>query len=183
MTCTDFGVPPPEHVEVDLRPDDVTEFRLGQLLLLLGVAHRAELQLNLERLGTYDFLAANPFLVIDEGEPDYRRLLLAGFSAKPLTYASSSHRFLTRRERLQHDLALLVAYGMVQVIVANGERRYLLTDLGLDASQEFGAIYAQAYLDAASLVLRRVGRMSDQALRRQLESWLKTDPMLLNLFE
>jgi hypothetical protein len=174
--------PPPPREDISIRSDDVTEFRLGQLLLLLETSYELNYQLNLERLGIFDFLAANPFLVVGEEEPEYRRLLLAGFSAKPLAYASPGHRFVTRRSRLQHDLAYLVAYGMCDVSAVGGERRYLLTELGIRSSRQLIALYAQAYRDAATMILRRIGKFSDSKLRQQLSAWLKTDPVLLDLF-
>src|SRR5689334_8305088 len=93
-------------------PEDDVVFRLAQLLLLLSsLGQERRPGIALERLGYYDFLVANPLLVVtSEKDPDRIRLLMAGFDGRALSYASPAHRFTTRRERLQHDLALLVAY-------------------------------------------------------------------------
>jgi hypothetical protein len=171
----------PAH-DAEIRSDDVLEFRLGQLLILLSTAQEVKQDLNLERLGIFDFLAANPFLVITEDQVEYRHLLLAGFSSRPLTYASPGHRFITRRDRLQHDLSYLVAYGMCSVVAVGGERRYALTEFGMQSSDQFSALYAQAYKSAALLILRKLGKYSDSKLRSELSNWLKTDPILLDLF-
>ncbi len=52
-------------------------------------------------------------MLADEVDPDRTRLLMADFDGRALSYASPAHRFATRLEQLQHNLALLVAYGLV----------------------------------------------------------------------
>ncbi|MEU0376235.1 hypothetical protein ABZ093_02890 [Streptomyces cyaneofuscatus] len=87
-------------------------FRLAQLLLLLdAVAAQDANGATLERIGYYDFLVREP---LPRRSPEGREaslLRLAGFAPQVLAYASSSEQFTSRRERIQHDLALLVAYG------------------------------------------------------------------------
>lgn len=165
-------------VEIVRRPDDHAEFRLAQLLLLLEVALSLETRLDLERLGVSDFLAANPFLVIAGEDALFDRLRLAGFGARSLTYAAPGHRFATRRGRLQHDLSLLVAYGMLEVVVEDGRRRYILSEQGETAAASLTSAYADAYRMSASEILRRVRRLSDRSLRERLREWLKADPIL-----
>jgi hypothetical protein len=139
------------------------------------------LSLEIDRLGIIDFLAANPFLVIPETEKAFDRLRLAGFGAHSLTYAAPGQRFATRRSRLQHDIALLVAYGLVTVRVSDGRRKYFMTRLGHEIAEALSSTYADAYRLSATEVLARAGRLSDRALRQQLRSWLRADPSLFEL--
>jgi hypothetical protein len=153
-------------------PEDDVTFRLAQLLLLLAsLDHLGQAGISLERLGCYDFLAANPMLMLtDEADPDRTRLLMAGFDGRALSYASPAHRFATRRERLQHDLALLVAYGLVAPTVDRGVL-YAITGDGLELAGRFTALYARAYRLSADILVRRLSRMSDKRLREAVGMW------------
>ncbi|MHA6784713.1 ABC-three component system middle component 2 [Pseudonocardia saturnea] len=164
--------------ELVRRPDDHAEFRLAQLLLLLETSVALGAKLDLERLGVFDFLAANPFLVVSENDSHFNRLRLAGFGSHSLTYAAPGHRFATRRGRLQHDISLLVAYGLAEVVVDDGRRRYVLTDIGVSAADSLTSTYADAYRLSASEMLRRVRNLSDRSLRDRLRGWLQADPIL-----
>jgi len=163
------------------RPDDHAEFRLAQLLLLLEVCSEKEARLELDRLGVVDFLAANPFLLISDTDRSFHRLRLAGFGAHSLTYAAPGHRFATRRSRLQHDIALLVAYGLATVRIGDGRRYYTMTESGALLAGALSSTYADAYRLSAAEVLNRVRKLSDRALRREFRSWLRADPALFEL--
>lgn len=156
-------------------PEDDVIFRLAQLLLLLAALDRVEHPgLSLERLGCYDFLVANPLLVLtDENDPERKRLLMAGFDGRALSYASPAHRFTTRRERLQHDLALLVAYGLAAPTVDRSVL-YAVTPAGVELASRFTAVYARSYRLSADIVVRRLRRLSDQKLRKQVHAWTTT---------
>jgi hypothetical protein len=153
-------------------------FRLAQLALLMSVATNFHSEgVHRERLGAYDFMAANPLLVATtDDDPDRLTLLMAGFNDHALSYASAAQRFATRRERLQQDLALLVSYGLVDVAAARGQIVYQLTDLGHRIAQSFTAMYARAYRTAAVIVIERLRRLSDTRLQRQLAVWTQTSP-------
>lgn len=153
-------------------PEDDVIFRLAQLLLLLAsVNQMGKPGVSLERLGCYDFLAANPMLVLtDEADPDRTRLLMAGFDGRALSYASPAHRFATRRERLQHDLALLVAYGLAAP-AADRAVLYAITGDGLKLAGRFTALYARAYRLSADILVRRLSGMSDRRLRQAVSTW------------
>jgi hypothetical protein len=153
-------------------PEDDVIFRLAQLLLLLASLPRLRQPgISLERLGCYDFLVANPLLVItDEDDADRKRLLMAGFDGRALNYASPAHRFTTRRERLQHDLALLVSYGLVAPTVDKGVL-YTVTHSGLDLAGRFTAVYARSYRLSADILVRRLSRLSDKRLREAVHTW------------
>lgn len=153
-------------------PEDDPVFRLAQLVILLHVAAQYHPDgVELERLGAYDFLAANPLLMASSDEdPDRLELLMAGFDDRALSYASPSQRFATRRERLQHDLALLLAYGLGATTV-RGYVLYRLTDFGNDMASQFTAIYAGSYATAANIVVKRLRKASGKKLREHIAKW------------
>jgi hypothetical protein len=153
-------------------PEDDVIFRLAQLLLLLAsLQDLRQPRVSLERLGCYDSLVANPLLVLtDENDADRKRLMMAGFDGRALSYASPAHRFTTRRERLQHDLALLVAYGLVTPAVDRGVL-YAVTPAGHDLAGRFTAVYARSYRLSAQILLRRLSRLTDKRLREAVRNW------------
>lgn len=153
-------------------PEDDVIFRLAQLLLLLSSVRRQALPgVTLERLSIYDFFVANPLLVlIDEEDDDRRRLLIAGFDARALSQASPAHRFTTRRERIKHDLVLLVAYGLVEPAVDRGVL-YAVTSEGMELADKFRAVYARSYRLSAEILVRRLSKLSDQRLRQSVRTW------------
>ncbi|WP_197048572.1 ABC-three component system middle component 2 [Streptosporangium roseum] len=155
-------------------PEHDTIFRLAQLVLLMDVLVEFHPDgAHLERLGAYDFLAANPLLMASaEDDPDRLSLQLAGFDDRALSYASPAQRFATRRERLQHDLALLIAYGLVATSV-RGHVLYRLTDSGRQMARDFTAMYARSYKTAASVVISRLRKFSDKRLRESLTAWTR----------
>lgn len=171
-----------DFLSSDFRPEDSTIFRLAQLLLMLDVLNSYNWKVNIERLGVLDFFAANPFLVMKDSESDFRKLVLAGFSSKPLTYASPGQRFATRRSRIRHDLSILLAYGLITIETNNGSIVYVITDDGSITANQFGSLYARSYRLSADIVSRRIQRYSDNKLRQQCRDWLKADPSLLDLY-
>ncbi|KXK62657.1 hypothetical protein AWW66_06945 [Micromonospora rosaria] len=162
-------------------PEDHVLFRITQLLLLMRVVAGPDTQgLGLERLGYYDFFSANPFLVIGRDEKKARaQLHLAGFDERQLSYAATGHRFVNRRRRLQHDLALLAAYDLA-TLRAGG---WTLTARGLDTAHQFTALYAEQYMTSVRLVVQRLARFgSDAALARQAGQWLREPQLILDLY-
>ncbi|GAA3587951.1 hypothetical protein GCM10022222_85680 [Amycolatopsis ultiminotia] len=164
---TSSGSRPPVVV-----PEDDVVFRLAQLVLLLASLREFNLPgASIERLGYYDFLVANPMLVLtDEEDRDRKRLLMAGFDGRALSYASPAHRFTTRRERLQHDLALLVAYGLVEPTVDKSVL-YAATAEGVELAERFSAVYARSYRLSAEILLTKLRRYSDSRLRDAVQTW------------
>lgn len=165
-------------------PEDSSTFRLARLLLLLHVAHISGRQVqSIDRLGYYEFFADNPFLVITEGgrrdEADGAALRAAGFSSVQLSYASSGHRFASRRRRLQHDLAQLIAYGLVEL---SGDG-YVVTDAGVGLAQCLNSVYADAYRVSATLVLARLGGKSNKGLDASAEEWLGHSSLLIDILD
>ncbi|MFF6891299.1 ABC-three component system middle component 2 [Streptomyces microflavus] len=170
-----------EGSEHYFRPEDQEEFRLAQLLLLLEVAERASVTPSIERLGVLDFFSANPFLVIHPNELEYQELVLAGFSVKPLTYASPGHRFVTRRSRLTNDLALLLSYGFAIPATSAGHRVYQISESGRSAANHLSSIYAQAYRASVEMIVKRVRKIPDSKLPEFCRKWLHADPAMLDL--
>ena len=170
---------------VPLRPDDLLAFRLGRLILLLeAVPDLPSLKpMDVERISLYDFFADNPFLIFGRGAPEHETLVLAGFDSRNLSYQSSAQRFSSRRERLQHDLATLIAYSLVSA--STGERRvvYSLTDTGRAQASSLRSLYAQSYRSSARLIGRALNRLSDRALQQKTREWLRADELLIDLFE
>lgn len=163
-------------------PEERTVFRAAQLALLLVAAEDIGTKLtNLDRLAYFDFFAANPFIVLDgeSGEKDARdriTLRLAGFTDRQLTYGTVGHRFVTRRERIQHDLSLLVARGLAQVLTD----RYAITPLGAEFVDSLTTVYAEAYRTAAVIVCKRFGPLSEKKLRDKAEKLIGTSWLLID---
>ena len=169
---------------VPVTPEDRTVFRLAQLLLLFETTEQLNAKVaTVDRIGYFDFLAANPFLVLDgtseRDDRDRVRLRLAGFSGDQLSYASTGQRFASRRRRIEYDLSLLVSYNLV-VLGASG---YHLTDAGRDATAELNSLYADAYRGSARIIVSRLKNVGDRPLRQRAEKWLGQSWLLLDLLE
>jgi hypothetical protein len=182
------GSPPRrEAILADLpaRPEDFDLFRLGRLLLLLSAVDQSKQHrpLDIERLGFYDFFAANPFLVFQDDDRAKRELELAGFDSRSLSYQSSGHRFVTRRARMQHDLSRLVAYGLVGAGAVGGRLAFDLTDQGRDTANAFTALYARAYRRSAEIVVAKLNPLSDRRLHEQASEWLEAKSFLIDLYD
>ncbi|MGW3109687.1 ABC-three component system middle component 2 [Streptomyces sp. NPDC001100] len=184
MAQTDHNASREKNVfESYFRAEDEEEFRLAQLVLLLETMRKQEIHPSIERLGVLDFFAANPFLVVQPDEPDYKHLVLAGFSVKPMSYASPGHRFVTRKNRIEHDLALLVAYGLVRISVEKGYRVCVLTSRGSEISEQLTSMYADAYRTSAEVVGKRLRKVPDSKLQEASSAWLNADPAMLDLYD
>jgi hypothetical protein len=168
-----------------LRPDDLLAFRLGRLILLLDVVPGlpSRKPLDVERISLYDFFADNPFLVFGRETDEHQTLVLAGFDSRNLSYQSSAQRFSSRRERLQHDLATLVAYGLASATTEARRVVYGLTPTGQEHAASLRSLYAQAYRSSAELVGRALNKLSDRALQERTREWLRADELLIDLFE
>jgi hypothetical protein len=165
-------------------PEDRLIFRLAQLTLLLETAEEQNVKIGtVDRLGYYDFFSANPFVVVQGEEErdraDRLRLRLAGFSENQLSYASVGQRFVSRRRRIQHDLALLLGYG----IVAITEDGYRLTEPGKGIAHNLTSVYADQYREAVAVVLRRLSRLSDKRLTENARRWLGREWLLIDLLD
>ncbi|MFD0748300.1 ABC-three component system middle component 2 [Phytohabitans flavus] len=128
--------------------------------------------MDADRVALFDFLAANPLLLArEESDPDRTRLRLAGFDDRALSYSSVVQRYVTRRQRIPDDLAWLITYGLVTVVV-DGRVRHRLTPTGQHVARSFMSMYARAYREAAVMVVNRLGRMPDRGLAEVMSQWM-----------
>ncbi len=109
--------------------------------------------MDVERLATYDFFADNPLLVFAPGTSERTAVLTAGFDSTTLSYHSASQRFSNRRARLEHDLAELLARGLIKHAQRKaGRLRADSRPAGFAAA--FCPVYANAYGGARPLRAR-----------------------------
>lgn len=170
----------PMPVSVESR----TTFRLARLLLFLSVAtDRGRPVPSVDRLGYYEFFADNPFMIIDgenaTDQADQLALEMAGFSPVQLSYASTGQRFASRRQRLQHDLALLLARDLVRI----GATGFETTSVGNTLANSLHSIYADAYRTSAAIVLRRLWSLSSTGLDKAARKWLGESWLLIDLLD
>lgn len=175
--------PPELSAAVPTSVESRTTFRLARLLLFIDVATRSGRQVpSVDRLGYYEFFSDNPFMVIIDdrhAEQDRLDLEMAGFSPVQLSYASTGQRFASRRQRLQHDLSLLVSRNLV----AFGEDGFVATGAGAELATRLNSLYADAYRTAAKIVLRRLAPMSNKALEAAARTWLGESWLLIDLLD
>jgi DNA-binding transcriptional ArsR family regulator len=166
------------------RPDDLLYGRLARLVLLLAEAPSQPYRkpADIERLGTYDFFSDNPHLLFDEDSEERRALLIAGFDPRTLSYHSSSQRFTNRRGRMQHDLAQLLARGLICARPDANRVVYSLTDAGEHLAAQFESAYADAYRTSARLVANALNRLSDSRLRTRVAAVLEARPFVIDLY-
>jgi hypothetical protein len=169
---------------IPVRPEELDEFRQGRLLLVFSALDPSKpaQRPDLERLSYYDFFAANPFLVPTDA-PTKALLTHAGFEASNLSYQSSSQRFTNNRSRLQFDLAILVALGLVAPELHDRRVTYGATAAGKTVAASFRSLYASAFLDSSALIVDRLKRMSDTALRRDAGQWLRAEALMIDLYD
>lgn len=168
--------------DVPVTPEEDDYFRMAQLLLLLEGAegYRAQV-LTVDRIAYLDFFAANPFIVVSDGDSksEQDRLVLkrAGFLENQLSYASAGSRFMSRRRKVQSDMARLVALGLVR-LSAEG---YRLTSLGGHLASQLVSVYADAYRESLSVVLRRIGSLTLSQLATRSQNWIGRSWLLIDL--
>jgi hypothetical protein len=164
-------------------PEEDAVFRVAQLLVLFQVAAESGLPaLDIDRTGYFDFFAAHPLLLVDPDSREERVLRTAGFRARTMAYHSSSQRFTNRRARLQHDLAIAVARRLVRPGPAEGRVAYSLTELGNDIAAEMTSFYADAYRQSASIVVGRLRKLSETALRTLAYDRLGASHFMIDIY-
>jgi hypothetical protein len=177
-----FALDDPTTSPLTLVPEESLQFRLGQLTLLLGMARATDRNiLTIDRLAYFDFLAANPYLMLDGEDArtleDRHRVRGMGFSPRQLSYNAVGQRFVSRRERLKHDLALLIAYG-IATLTPSG---YDLTPRGVELEEQMNTVYAHSYRESAAIVFRRLGKATEPKLKKMMQDWLGESWLLLDL--
>ncbi|MCI4039792.1 ABC-three component system middle component 2 [Streptomyces sp. TRM75563] len=83
-----------------------------------------------------------------------------------------SQRFTSRRERIQHGVALLASSGCCRVRNRGGSLTYTITEAGQDLGGRFIATYATSLTTVAGIVVRQLRKPTDKTLREQTERWL-----------
>ncbi|MCZ4068683.1 hypothetical protein O1W71_13470 [Microbacterium sp. H37-C3] len=174
---------PASPVHFHLRPESYRQFRFAQLLLALDAAESLGRSLDLEKVAAVDFLAANPFLVFDPESDRGEELQLLGFGMHSVSYASPGQRFASRRGRISTDLAFLVATALADVRIVDGFRTISITPEGKRAAGELVSVYADAYRQSATLIVKEVAKLTPQGLYKKLEQWLQADPILFDLVD
>jgi DNA-binding transcriptional ArsR family regulator len=166
------------------RPDDLAHARLARLLLLLREAPTQPRRkpADMDRIGTYDFFADNPLLLFSNDDPVHRELILAGFDPRTFSYHSSSQRFANRRARIQHDLAQLLATGLIEARPEGSRVVYELTETGRELSERFSSSYADSYRTSARRVARALNRLSDLRLRERVAEAMAHEPFMIDLY-
>jgi hypothetical protein len=167
---TPISVPPEAHAS----------FRRGQLLVLL---EQFDEPLGLDRLGYLEFFAANPYLVLRSEQSERARLRLAGFNPRALSYQATTERYANRRTRLRSDLGALAAWGYLDTSTRDGRLTCALTELGRDRAGTLVSLYADAYRVSVSLVRPKMRNLSDTALARQVQQWLRIDDLRIDLLD
>ncbi len=161
-------------------PEEHTTLRVAQLAILLAeIAPTGGATIDIERLGYYDFFAANPFAIFGpEDQLERARLHRAAFDERQLSYASTGSRFANRRRRLQHDVAILVAYNLAE----RREEGYGITERGAGFVEALAALYADQYRASVQVVHERLRKLSDSKLAEAARGWLKTPSLILDLY-
>lgn len=169
-----------EEFGPSVAPETHTQFRLAQLAILLDeVSPENERGLDLERLGYYEFFAANPFAVFAlEDKLERAQLHYAAFDERQLTYASTGSRFANRRQRLQHDVALAVSYGVAEVRPTG----FGITHIGHELAAGLLSLYAGQFRASVRLIHARFRKLSDAQLTRSARVWLREPSLVLDLF-
>lgn len=161
-----------------IRPEDLSAFRIAQLLVVLRGIDQPT---NTERLGYYGFFSANPMLIGSLSAGQRTVLVMAGFDSRTIDHQSAAQRFANGRQRLRADVATLIAYGLAEARVENGEVLYGLTPTGLVASRGLTAAYADGLRQASSVVIPMLRRLSDRGLRQRATEWLRVQRLDLDL--
>ncbi len=156
---------------IAFRSEDDQVFRIAQLLLLMD--ELAGLPIALDRLTCYDFFAENPYLLFGQSDPARARLRLAGFVEGALSYSSPGQRFTTRQERVRGDLALLVAYGLVEGTIDKRSIKFHVTRRGAEIVSGLRSMYADGYRQSARLVYERLRQLSDVRLHATIRDLLE----------
>ncbi|SCE01831.1 MULTISPECIES: hypothetical protein [unclassified Streptomyces] len=154
-------------------PEDEVPFRLAQLLLDAVTAQDAN-GTTLGRIGYYDFLSANPFLVVP---PRRGRQPLATGRIRP---AGPGLRVLlpaVHKPARTYPARPGAPGGLRCYRIRNrdGSLTYSITEAGQDLGGRFTATYATSFTTASGIVVRQLRKLTDKRLREQTARWLRPD--------
>jgi ABC-3C biological conflict system middle component len=102
----------------------------------------------------------------------------AAFDERQLSYASTGTRFANRRQRLQHDVALLVADGLV----ALRDSGFSATPKGHEFVGELSSLYASQFRASVRVIHSQFKRLSDTQLAKASREWLQSPSLILDLY-
>jgi len=167
------------------RAETFEAYRWGHLLLVAAVHGEANRRrsLSMDRLATYDFFTAHPFLIFDPGSSAGRRLVREGLEPKSLTYAAAPDRLANRRQRIQADVTALVARGLGDVIAEDGRLVLRLTSPGGEVATTLRSFYAQAVRASATLVVGDLDKLADATLRARAQEWTSHRALMIDVLE
>lgn len=172
-----------EHLP--LRAEAFDAFRWAHLLVVATVHGEAQrrIPLALDRLATYDFFTAHPFLVFDATSKAGRRLVREGLEPRSLTYAAAPDRLANRRQRIQADVNALVARGLARVEAHDGRLVFGLTTSGVEVAAGLTSLFAQAVRVSAKLVISQLDRLADGTLRHRATEWTSHRALMVDILE
>lgn len=166
--------------------DDDDLFNSARILILFDVFDENDTLcgLNIEKIGYYDFFSAQPFLIFGNDEKSLKvQLLLNGFEETTIGYMSSSQRFVNRREKLKHYIALLISRDLVKTTVYNGEIVYSITEQGQNIADVFNTQYDFSYRKSAKLIIKKFKGWSTNKISLNAKKWLKAESFVVDLFD
>jgi hypothetical protein len=165
---------------ISMPPEAHSSFRRGQLLVLL---EQFEEPLSLDRLGYLEFFAANPYLVMRSERSQRAQLRLVGFNPRALSYQATTERYANRRSRLRSDLGALSAWGYIEISPIEGRTACQLTEIGRQRAGTLVSLYAEAYRLSVSLIRPKMRNITDTALAKQVQQWLRLGDLRIDLLD
>ena len=60
---------------------------------------------------------------------------------------------------------------------------YGVTERGSAIAKELRALYAVSYRESASIVIRRLNKLSDKRLREEARRWLRAEGFLIDIYD
>lgn len=165
--------------------EDEVLFNSARLLVLFDILSKLGYHegIDIERIGYYDFFSAQPFLVFNNDIETKLELLYYGFEYSTVGYISSSQRFTSRRQKNKHYLAALIMKDLISVKNLDGKFFYSITEKGKTVALNFKSLYAQAYRKSAEIIIKKLGKMSDNKLALNARQWLKAESFMVDLYD
>ena len=171
--------------KIAFSPEDDAIFNSSRLLLFFEVLHKMKPDrgADLERVCYYDFFAANPFLIVSEGDPFRLELELEGFEPNKLEYLSTAQRFRTKRASIKQYLSLLLSKGLISIENLDGKILYKITQRGIGAANRINSLYAIAYRKSVSGVIKKFRDYSDKQLWEEASLLLEAKSFQVDLYD
>lgn len=174
---------PAERIAV--RAEELAVFRWAALLLVTEVYEESQRRhpLTLERIATYEFFSAHPFLVFSADAEVGRILVRNGLEPRSLTYAAAPDRLANRRERIRADISDLSSRALVDVTVKDGRLAIRMTLRGKDAASHLRSLQANALRESALQVIAKLDRLADRTLNQRSREWTEQNGLIIDIFQ